>query len=333
MAAWARHEAGEGPYRAEYRVKRTDGLEVWATASAEMTYDEAGAPLKLVGALQNVTERKRGEIELTNALSRAEEGSRSKSEFLAIMSHEIRTPLNGVLGMAQAMERDKLTAAQRKRVEVIRTSGQSLLVLLNSVLDLSKIEPESLSLRSARSTSRAWRKPRSTSLKGRNGEGPEVRASDRAGRGRHLCGDSQRVGQVLYNLLSNAVKFTEAVRSPSPSSAATRSCSSRWRTPASGFPPRSWRTVREIQPGRRLGDPPFRRNRPGLAICQQLVAMMDGAITVQSEEGRGSTFSVTLPLPRLRAGGATAESRCAGPRGEVTGAVAPLRFSRRKTIR
>ena len=72
MAAWARYEAGEGPYQAEYRVRRSDGLEIWGSASAELIRDETGKPVTLVGAIQNVTDRKRGEIELIEALSRAE---------------------------------------------------------------------------------------------------------------------------------------------------------------------------------------------------------------------------------------------------------------------
>ena len=104
-AAWAKYKAGEGPYQAEYSVQRSDGREVWGAGSAELIRDERGKPMALVGAIQNITERKRSEIELTTALARAEAGSRAKSEFLTIMSHEIRTPLNGVLGMAQAMER------------------------------------------------------------------------------------------------------------------------------------------------------------------------------------------------------------------------------------
>jgi len=110
VAAWAKYEVGDGPYQAEYRVKRSDGREVWGSASAELIRDERGKPITLVGAIQNVTERKRSEIDLIEALSHAEAGSRAKSEFLTIMSHEIRTPLNGVLGMVQAMERDKLRA-------------------------------------------------------------------------------------------------------------------------------------------------------------------------------------------------------------------------------
>src|SRR5690606_27721226 len=108
-----------------------------------------GRPLRLVGAMQNVTARKAQERALVRAKEEAEAANRAKSAFLATMSHEIRTPLNGVLGMAQAMAMDELSPAQRERLDVIRQSGESLLAILNDVLDLSKIEAGKLDLEEA----------------------------------------------------------------------------------------------------------------------------------------------------------------------------------------
>jgi signal transduction histidine kinase/ActR/RegA family two-component response regulator len=305
-AAWARYAAGEGPYRVEYRVRRADGREVWAAGSAELTRDEAGRPLSLVGAVQNITERKRGEIELTEALARAEAGSRAKSEFLTAMSHEIRTPLNGVLGMAQAMERERLSAAQRKRVEVIRQSGQSLLILLNSVLDLSKIEAGKLELEIGEVDIAALAQ---SSL--------DMFAADAAAKDLQLtlkvspeadglyAGDGLRIGQVLHNLISNAVKFTQAgsvcvsvermkgVLRVHIADTGIGVSSEQLNALFEKF------SQADASVTRRFGGTGL-----GLAICRQLVAMMGGAVSVKSQQGHGSTFTVSLPLTKLRDAGA-----------------------------
>ncbi|THD65244.1 MAG: hybrid sensor histidine kinase/response regulator, partial [Phenylobacterium sp.] len=139
----------------------------------------------------------------------AESANAAKSTFLATMSHEIRTPLNGVLGMAQAMAGDALTERQRDRLSVIHRSGESLLAILNDVLDLSKIEAGKLELEQlefeladvARGAYSAF-----TALA--NKKGLSFALDIEAARGRYL-GDPTRLRQILYNLISNALKFTE----------------------------------------------------------------------------------------------------------------------------
>jgi signal transduction histidine kinase/ActR/RegA family two-component response regulator len=330
-AAWAAYEAGEGHYQVEYRVRRGDSREVWASGSAELIRDEDGKPLTLVGAIQNVTERKRSEIELTEALSRAEAGSRAKSEFLTVMSHEIRTPLNGVLGMAQAMERDRLSPAQRKRVDVIRKSGQSLLILLNSVLDLSKIEAGKLELEigevDIESLARAARDMF-------EGDGADKDLTFDLNVAPHAAGiysgDGLRIGQVLHNLVSNAVKFTHSGAVTIGIARLGEILQIQVADTGIGISAEQREAMfdkfSQADPSvtRRFGGTGL-----GLAICRQLVDMMGGDISVTSEEGHGSTFTVGLPLPRLRASPAAADRSEAPPRIEAeaeTDAPAPLRI-------
>lgn len=306
QAAWAMHQASEGPFRSEYRIKRADGREVWGSASAELIRDENGKPMTLVGAIQNVTERKRSEIALIEALSNAEAGSRAKSEFLTIMSHEIRTPLNGVLGMVQAMERDKLSGAQRKRVDVIRKCGQSLLALLNTVLDLSKIEAGKLELEvgelEIQSVVQAALDIFAGEAEDKNLELTLQVSLDAEG---VYAGDSQRVGQVLYNLISNAVKFTQQGSVTVGIERRDEILSIQITDTGIGITAEQLSGLFEkfsqadTSMTRRFGGTGL-----GLAICRQLVIMMGGDISVESEEGRGSSFTVALPLPRLRAGAA-----------------------------
>ena len=148
--------------------------------------------------------------DLRDAKSAAEAANQAKSAFLATMSHEIRTPLNGVLGMAQAMSLDELSEVQRERLQVIRKSGESLLAILNDILDLSKIEAGRIELEDiafdldevllgaySTFTALANKKGLSFTLS----TSPEARGAYR--------GDPARVRQILYNLISNALKFTE----------------------------------------------------------------------------------------------------------------------------
>ncbi|HQT55594.1 MAG TPA: PAS domain-containing protein, partial [Phenylobacterium sp.] len=148
-AAWKLHVEEGAPYRPEYRLIRADDREVWTSAACRLVNDREGRPVRLIGAMQNITERKAAERALMQAKEDAEMANRAKSTFLATMSHEIRTPLNGVLGMAQAMAADELSTLQRDRLDVVRQSGETLLHILNDVLDLSKIEAGKLELEEA----------------------------------------------------------------------------------------------------------------------------------------------------------------------------------------
>jgi len=302
-AAWADYLAGKGPYRVEYPVKRADGKEVWAFTTSELTRDEAGRPLTLVGAMHNITERKRGELQLTAALDRAEAGSRAKSEFLATMSHEIRTPLNGVLGMAQAMAEDRLSARQRDRLDVIRRSGESLLTLLNSVLDLAKIEAGKFELDNGEVEIEALAGAALDAFRGEaDSKGLKLSLEVSADAKGCYRGDPSRLGQVLYNLVSNAVKFTPHGSVTLGVDRADGLLTLSVADTGIGISPEQREALFEkfVQADssvtRRFGGTGL-----GLSICRQLVGLMGGAIDVQAAEGGGTVFRVSLPLARLDA--------------------------------
>jgi signal transduction histidine kinase/AmiR/NasT family two-component response regulator len=235
---------------------------------------------------------------LREAVARAEAASQAKSEFLAAMSHEIRTPLNGVLGMVQAMGRDRLAKAQRERLRVIGESGEALLAILNDILDLSKIEAGRMELErapfdledTALGACAAF-----TTAAGRKGIAFELTVEAEA-RGIYL-GDSVRLRQVLSNLVSNAVKFTDTGSVRVRISRAGEIVRIETSDTGVGIPPERISALfdkfvqADTSTTRKFGGTGL-----GLAICRELCRAMGGRIEVTSQFGAGSTFVVELPL-------------------------------------
>ena len=132
----------------EFRLVRTDGEVLWIKSHQTVYAAVDGKAARLMAVMQNITERKRGELALAEARDAAQAANRAKSQFLANMSHEIRTPMNGVLGMAALLLDESLTPVQRRRAEAIRSSGDALLKIIDDILDWSKIEAGKLVLES-----------------------------------------------------------------------------------------------------------------------------------------------------------------------------------------
>jgi signal transduction histidine kinase len=296
-AAWKDHVDNGAPYRPEYRIARADGAEIWVMGAVELFTDVTGRATRLVGAMQDVTARKLAERALLQAKVEAESANRSKSTFLATMSHEIRTPLNGVLGMAQAMAADPLDPIQRRRLDVVRQSGEALLGILNDILDISKIEAGKLELEEiefdlgeiATSTQANF-----ASLASEKGL-LLVLDIDKA-RGLYR-GDPARLRQILSNLISNALKFTEAGEIRVAITHADGQLSIVVSDTGVGISQDSLSalfsmfTQADSSTTRRFGGTGL-----GLAICRELAELMGGSIEATSELGRGSTFTVVLPI-------------------------------------
>ncbi len=299
MEQWDRHIRDGAPYAPEYRTVREDGREVWALGAAHLVEDEQGRPLRLIGALQNITSRKLAERALLQAKEDAEAANRAKSTFLATMSHEIRTPLNGVLGMAQAMATDNdLSEVQRDRLDVIRQSGETLLAILNDVLDLSKIEAGKLELEEAafdvvdlaRGAHAAF-----TAIANKKGLSFDLTV-ERGAHGVYL-GDSTRVRQILYNLVSNALKFTEQGEVRVIVARDGEALKLTVSDTGIGIP--AERLANLFQKFEQADASTTRRyggTGLGLAICRELAGLMGGGIEARSTPGEGATFVVTLPL-------------------------------------
>ena len=290
---WDGQDARGEDSRAEFRLNRPDRL-VWVACDARTTRDPDGEPRRVLGVMRNITDRKLAELAL-------EEANSAKSTFLATMSHEIRTPLNGVLGMAQAMASGDLDAEQHGRLKIIRQSGEALLTILNDFLDLSKIEAGKLEIEEIafdlEAVAQSALAPFSALA-----EAKGVRLSlDAAAAGGAYLGDPTRIRQILYNLTSNALKFTAegeialSVRPIPAGGLEVRIADTGIGIPADKLASLfdSFTQV-DASTARKFGGTGL-----GLSICRRLTDLMGGAIAVESEIGKGSTFIVTLPLPRI----------------------------------
>ncbi len=280
----------------------------WFRLSASRFRGEG--PVRAVLFTQSVADLKRSErrlrtlnANLKRARDQADAANVAKSAFLATMSHEIRTPLNGVLGMAQAMARDELPEAQRERLAVIRQAGETLLVLLNDLLDLSRIEAGRLELedglvdiaRIAEGTQATF-----TTLAAEKDLYFCLEIEDSA-RG-YWRGDPTRVRQVLYNLVSNAVKFT--ARGSVQVNVARKGAHLVLNVTDTGpgiAPDRLGSLFDKFVQADASTTRKFGGSGLGLAICRELCGLMGGTITVQSVVDQGSSFTVRLPLPPAEA--------------------------------
>jgi len=248
----------------------------------------------------------RAMIDLVEARDAAQAANVLKSQFLANMSHEIRTPLNGVLAMAQIIALGELPQVQRERVEVIRRSGEDLLAVLNDVLDISKIEAGKLEIETGEVDAEALVRNAHTMFdavaSAKKNLTFDVQLRPAAAGLRR--GDQARIGQILNNLVSNALKFTSEGHVQVIVDGHGENGDSGLRLTVTdtgvGIPQEKLSilfekfTQADNSNTRRFGGTGL-----GLALCRELAQMMRGDIDVQSVEGEGSTFTVTLPLARI----------------------------------
>ncbi len=274
-------------------------------------------PVRCVVITQSIEDLKRSEkrlkalnASLKRARDEANAANVAKSAFLATMSHEIRTPLNGVLGMAQAMARDELSDRQRERLTVVRQAGETLLALLNDLLDLSRIEAGRLELEDGRIDIDALAhgvQATFMTLASEKDVSFELTVSPQAqGAWR---GDPTRVRQIVYNLVSNAVKFTArgAVRLGVSREAGMLVFKVADTGPGIAQDRLGSLFQKFVQEDasttRRYGGSGL-----GLAICRELATLMGGDIGAVSRVGTGSTFTVRLPLARAEGGAAAIDA-------------------------
>ena len=255
-----------------------------------------------VVSFSDVTESLAATQRLQEALMRAEDMSRAKSTFLANMSHEIRTPMNGVLGMAEVLADIVTEPLQRQMVDTIRKSGETLLTVLNGILDMSKIEAGKMAVESVPFLPlELIRQAESIFAIAAEEKGVAFEVLATAGCDKPRRGDAHRLMQVLNNLLNNAFKFTETGK-------VTLKFSCRTGKPVqidvsdSGIGMDASQVARVFESFEQADGSMTRRfggTGLGLSIVRELVTLMGGTISAESTLGHGSMFRIVLPLPEV----------------------------------
>jgi PAS domain S-box-containing protein len=277
----------------------------WREASVR---DDANTELQSVG--HDVTDRVEAEHALAGARDQAEAANRAKSRFLAMVSHEIRTPLNGILGMADLIIDTPLSPEQSTYAKAVKTSGETLLSLIEEILDFSKIEAGKLDL-AARPFALTAFVEEAVELLGPRAQakGLEIGGYVDERLPSRVVGDAARLRQVLFNLAGNAIKFTESGGVSiivEPGGWADEVVFVVRDTGIGITPENQTRIFLEFEQADGGSTRKFGGTGLGLTISRRIVESMDGTISVESIPGQGSTFRVTLPLRRADDTGGTA---------------------------
>lgn len=298
-----------------------------------------GTPV-LQTVLRDVTARRKMEEELLAARQNAESASEAKSRFLATVSHEVRTPLNGILGMAALLSDTHLTHEQRAYVRALETSGETLLLLIDELLDFSRaeagkltIQPGPVDLESLAEHVVELLAPRA------HAKGLEIGFTADPAIPRIVTADANRLRQILFNLAGNGIKFTEeggvlislAITPQGGGSLLTLEV----RDTGIGFSAadaeRLFGEFEQVDhgPARRYGGTGL-----GLAIVRRLVGLMEGTVEAVAEEGKGAVFRICLPLPEAPDAGGHAGLECLTGRrvvivsqGVIEGEALALQFT------
>ena len=277
-------------------------LTVYISANHPDNPEEREFLQTISNTLAGVIARKMGEQDLESAKIAAEVANHAKSDFLATISHEIRTPLNGIMGMTKLLMEKRLSGKKQFYVEMIQKSGDSLLRVINDVLDFSKIESGEILFEKAvfdlRETRNEFR-----NLFGGLAKKKNLRFRTRIARKvpRHVIGDRHRINQILINLLSNAMKFTESGEIKFLIEAQEKK-GQNWiyfTVEDSGIGMRNSVLDTLFQPFTQADTSTTRRyggTGLGLTICKKLTSLMNGHLHVVSSEGAGSRFILELPL-------------------------------------
>jgi PAS domain S-box-containing protein len=302
-AALARLADGEERTTIVIGARRVDGAMLELEANMQRARTEDGTP-EIVAVLRDITERQAAAAALQTARDEAISANLAKSTFLATVSHEIRTPMNGILGFADVLLRSDLAPEQRRAATLIQDSGNSLLAILNDVLDLSKIEADRLELERIPVSLPALADGAVSILHSQaEAKHLTLRLELAPDLPDWIEGDPTRLRQVLLNLLSNALKFTDEGTVTLAITRAGRRL--RFAVSDTGIgigKEQQSELFKQFSQPHRSGGRQYGGTGLGLAISKRLVeAMPDGEIGVESDRGAGATFWFEAALPTVAA--------------------------------
>jgi PAS domain S-box-containing protein len=297
------HLRGETPiYEHTHRMKHRNGHYIWTFAKGKCLLNEEGKPYRLVGTITDITAKKEAEEELKMAKEAAEIANRTKSEFLANMSHEIRTPMNAILGFSDLLQGMTTDDRYQSYLQAIRSSGKTLMSLINDILDLSKIEAGKLQLSYEGINLRALINDiqQIFSVKATE-KGIQLLATVDESVPEAIAFDEVRLRQILFNMVGNAIKFTEqghvSIQVSSSWSAEQKiQLVLQIQDTGIGIAPENQTRIFDIftqsegQSTRKYGGTGL-----GLTITRRLTEMLGGSIKLTSELGKGSIFTLIFP--------------------------------------
>lgn len=298
---------GELPtYAVSFRIRNRAGDWIWIENHGEVVQrDPSGRALRATGTSADITARRRAAAELHDAKEAAEAANHAKSQFLANMSHEIRTPMNGVLGMTELLLDTELSQTQRRYAETVHHSGIALLTIINDILDYSKIEAGKLMLEQLEfNLHEAVEQIVELFAERAQKRNLELMLWIARDVPKTVIGDAVRLRQIIGNLVSNGIKFTERgevlvklTMAPIMENGDERLFVFSIVDTGIGILPDHraslFKAFTQVDSSttRRYGGTGL-----GLTIAQELVRLMGGAISVESDVGRGSTFTFTVKL-------------------------------------
>jgi PAS domain S-box-containing protein len=315
--AWQRATATVGTYVLECRLRRADGAYRWWLIRGVPLRDTAGTVLKWFGTCTDIHDLKLAELEISRtnqaleaeiverkrAEDAAETANRAKGQFLANMSHEIRTPLNGVVGMTELALGTDLSTEQREYLDIVKSSGELLLGVIDDILDFSKIEAGELTVDAIPF---GLSDCLVTTLKllatGAHLKGLELACDIRPDVPAAVVGDPSRLRQIVTNLIGNAIKFTphgEVVLTVETETHTDDAATLRFSVSDTGIGIPHEHKEAIFKPFVQADGSMTRKyggTGLGLAISTNLVALLGGRIWLESETGKGSTFHFTMPF-------------------------------------
>jgi len=290
-------------FNGELQNYTKDGVCYWLEISISPVKDEEGVVTHFTAIERDITQRKAFEKEMQINREAAEVANRAKGDFLANMSHELRTPMNGIIGLSELLMEMNMTDEQIELADAVNSSSRNLLILLNDILDLSKIEAGELTLEHIPyETRRIVRQTVDLVNPIASRKGVEVKSNINSIVPDRLMGDPARMQQIMNNLISNAIKFTEVghVRidvTSARDNAGDPELHIRIEDTGIGIPQNKLESIfhkftqADVSTARKYGGTGL-----GLAITKELVEIMGGIIKVDSVEGKGTTFYVEIPV-------------------------------------